>query len=191
MKNIFLAFTAMATLAACTVAHPVASPQLTFANYTPIPLNVQSADVAESFKSKTVQGDISGQFVLAPSEAVKRYGANRFKGGVGADGQFTLDIQDSFVTVKQIEQKNKVLGWSGVGKEDEYRVYLQVQVVAQPSGFNGRQSTTIKFDRTLVMPASVTLAEREMRQTRFLEKLISDLDARVNEAIDQTPAIRG
>jgi pantothenate synthetase len=66
-----------------------------------------------------------------------------------------------------------------------------VRVTAQPSGFNGRQSTTIKFDRTLVMPSSVTLAERDMRQTKFLEQLISDLDKRVNEAVDQTPAIRG
>jgi hypothetical protein len=156
-----------------------------------MPLNVHTTDVVESFKNKIVQNDISGQFVMAPNEAVKKYAANRFKGGVSTDGQFTLDIQDSFVTVHPIEQKNKVLGWSGVGKEDEYRVYLQVQVVAQPSGFNGRQSTTIKFDRTLVMPSSVTLAEREMRQTKFLERLIADLDARVNEAIDQTPAIRG
>ncbi len=190
MKARLLLFASVLTLGACVVAHPESTPQLTFANYTPQTLNVQSSSVAESFQGKVVQGDISGQFVMTPDEAVQKYAANRFKSANAVGGSFVLDIQDSFVTMRQIEQQNKVLEWADVGKEDEYRVFLQVQVVAQPSGFKGRQATTIKFDRTLVMPSSVTLAERDMRQTRFLEKLISDLDARVNEALDQTPSIR-
>jgi hypothetical protein len=36
----------------------------------------------------------------------------------------------------------------------------------------------------------VTLAEREMKQVQFLEQLVSDVDKRVNESLDQTPAIR-
>lgn len=186
----FWLYASVLALGACTVAHPESTPQLTFANYAAQSLNVASSSVVESFKGKQVQGDISSQFVMAPNEAVQKYAANRFKSANAADGSFVLDIQDSFVTMRQIEQQNKVLEWADVGKEDEYRIFLQVQVVAQPSGFQGRQATTIKFDRTLVMPSSVTLAEREMRQTKFLEKLIADLDARVNEALDQTPAIR-
>jgi hypothetical protein len=67
---------------------------------------------------------------------------------------------------------------------------LQLRVVSQPAGFAGRQSTTIKMDRTLVMPSSVTLAEREKRQTEFLERMIADVDKRVSEAMDHTPALR-
>lgn len=177
--------------AGCAISHPAKPPQLTFANYTPIILNVQTPTVLETFKSKTDTADVSGQFVMSPSEAFKTYAASRFKGGGAMGGEFTLDIQESFVHITQIEQDSKVLRATGFGKEDQYRVYMQVNVAVQPSGFNGRQSTTIKMDRTLVMPSSVTLQERDMRQTRFLEKLIHDLDKRVNEAIDQTPAIRG
>lgn len=190
-KFMLLSFGAALALSACAVAHPQSTPQLTFANYTPLSLSVQSANVVETYKTKTRADDVSGQFVMAPSEAVKAYAANRFKAAGAPDGAFTLDIEETFVTVRQIDQKNKVLEWSGVGKEDEYRVYLQVRVVAQPSGFKGQQSTTIRFDRTLVMPSSTPLVDRDMRQTRFLEQLISDLDKRVNEALDQTPAIRG
>jgi hypothetical protein len=186
-----LMVSAACLLSACTVAHPESSPQLTFANYAPITMNAQSVEVVDTYKSKVKPDDISSQFVMAPADAVKRYAQNRFKSSGAPSGSFALEIEESFVTLRQIDQQNKVLEWSGVGKEDEYRVYLQVRVTAQPSGFNGRQSTTIKFDRTLVMPSSVTLAERDMRQTKFLEQLISDLDKRVNEAVDQTPAIRG
>ena len=196
MKNRFLLYSAIASLglfyvSGCTTAHPTQSPQLTFENYAPISLNVLATNIQESYKNKIDEKDVSGQFVLAPSEAIKKYAQNRFKAAGAGDGQFTIDIQESFVHMRQIEQKNVVLEWADVGKEDEYRIYIQVNVVAQPPGFKGRQSTTIKMDRTLIMPSSVTLAQREMRQTKFLETLISDLDKRVNDAIDQTPAIRG
>ena len=190
MKNKLLCFAALATLAACSNMHPEPTPQLTFANYTPQRLNVQASIVEEAYEQPNDPQDISGQFVLAPSEAVKRYAANRWQAGQNGDGQFAITIQDARVHVRQIDQQNKALAWSGVGKEDEYRVIVKLLVTSQPNGFQGKQSTTIKMDRTIVMPSSVTLAEREMRQTKFLEQLISDIDKRINETLDQTPAIR-
>lgn len=190
MKKKLMAFAAVGVLASCANVHPAPSPQLTFANYAPVTLNAQTAEVVEAYETPNDPQDVSGQFVLAPSEAVKRYAANRWKAGTAPDGTFTITLQDARVHVNQISQNNKVLEWSGVGKEDEYRLMMKVMVTAAPSGFQGRQSTTIKMDRTLVMPSSVTLSEREMRQTKFLEKLIADLDKRINEALDQTPAMR-
>lgn len=190
MKNILLSFAAIGTLAACTYAHPNASPQLTFSQYTPMNLNAQNVGVEEAYIQPNDPQDVSGQFVLAPSEAIKRYAANRFHSSGATTGSFSVVIEDARVHMRQIDQRNKVLEWSGVGKEDEYRLMMQLRVVAQPDGFNGRQSTTIKMDRTLIMPSSIDLAERELRQTQFLEKLISDVDARVEEAIAQTPAIK-
>jgi hypothetical protein len=190
MKKSLMAFAAVAVLAACTNMHPEPSPQLTFANYAPQTLNVQSSDVVEAYQNPNDPQDVSGQFVLAPSEAIKRYAANRFRAGGSPGGSFTISIQDARVHVRQIDQNSKVLKWADVGTEDEYHLFMTLLVTAAPDGFNGRQNTTIKMDRTLVMPSSVTLAEREMRQTKFLEKLIADVDARVTEAMDQTPAIR-
>lgn len=190
MKKTLMIFAAVAALSACTYAHPEQAPQLTFSQYAPMNLNVQSADVQEAYSTPNDPEDISGQFVLAPSEAVKRYAANRFHSSGAADGNFTLVLEDARVHVRQIKQDSKVLKWADVGTEDEYRVLLQLKVVSQPSGFQGRQNSTIKMDRTLVMPSSVTLSEREDKQTAFLEKLIDDVDKRIQEALDATPAIR-
>ncbi len=175
----------------CAISQPSAPPQLTFANYAPVYLNVSQVQILDGFRGKSNSSDVSGQFVMPPNEAIKTYASRRFQNNGMGDGQFILDIEESFVNFRQIKEDSKVLRATGFGTEDEYRVFVQVRVTAQPSGFNGRQSTTIKMDRTLVMPSSVTLAERDMRQTKFLETLISDLDKRVNEAIDLTPAIRG
>jgi hypothetical protein len=181
---------AAVTLLAGCAAPGSPSPQLTFANYEPVSLNVQTVAVTEAYINPNDPDNIASQFVLPPSEAVKRYAANRFKESSRADGEFAIAIEDARVHMRQIKQDSKVLQWSGVGQEDEYRVMLQLKVTSQPSGFKGRQTTTVKMDRTLVMPSSVTLSEREMRQTQFLEKMIADVDARINEALDQTPAIR-
>ncbi|PZQ48090.1 MAG: hypothetical protein DI551_02120 [Micavibrio aeruginosavorus] len=193
MKKILLGAAAVALLGAgaCTINGAKPAPQLSFANYQPVTLNVMSADVVESFNNANDAQDVSSQFVITPAEAVRRYAGNRWKASGSGDGTFTIVIEDSRVHVRQIPQNNKVLKWADAGTEDEYHVYLGLRVTPQPSGFNGRMGpTTIKMDRTLVMPSSVTLEEREMRQVAFLEKLIADVDVRINDAVNAAPAIR-
>lgn len=189
MRKYLLSAIAVGVLSAC-VSPGAPAPQLTFANYPQVTLNTASANVVESYANPNDPQDISGQFVLAPAEAVKRYAANRYKAAPASSGDFTITIEDARVHMKQIDQKNKVLEWSGVGKEDEYSVTMRLRVDVQPDGMMGRQTTSIKMDRTLVMPSSVTLAEREDRQTKFLEKLIADIDSRIGDALDQSPAVR-
>ena len=68
---------------------------------------------------------------------------------------------------------------------------LQLRVTPQPNGFSGRPGpTTIKMERTLIMKSGVALEEREDKQIAFLEKLIADVDAKVQTALDDVPAIR-
>ncbi len=190
MRKYLLCAAALAALSGCALTPAAPSPQLSFANYTPIRLNTASADVQEAYEVANDPKDIAGQFVLPPAEAVKRYAANRFNAAHTGNGVFTIAIEDARVYLNELNEENKVLDWSGIGKEDEYHVMLRLRVTMQPDGMSGRQNTTIKMDRTLVMPSSVTLAERDMRQTRFLEKLIADVDARIGEALDQSPAMR-
>lgn len=190
MKKSLLAVAAIAVLASCASHQGMPAPQMTFSNYQTVMLNVQSAAVDEQYLQPNDPQDVSGQFVIAPSEAVKRYAAKRYQAAGSGTGLFTLVIEDARVHMRQLNQDNKVLSWSGVGKEDEYHLYLQLKVVTTPDGMQGRSTTTIKMDRTLVMPSSVTLADREMRQVQFLEKLMADVDVKIADALDATPNIR-
>lgn len=194
MKKILMTAAAVAVLAggvtACANTNVSTSPQLTFSNYQPMTLNVGTADVVEAFTNPNDPNDVSSQFVVAPAEAIKRYAANRFRASGVGDGRFTIAIEDSRVHLRQIKQESKVLSAMDAGTEDEYRVMLVLKVISSPSGFQGKQETTIKMERTLVMRSSVALAEREMRQIRFMEQLVSDVDARIGDTLNQTPAIR-
>ncbi len=194
MKKILMTAAAVAVLAggvaACASRGASTAPQLTFANYAPISLNVQSSGVTEAYTNPNDPNDVSSQFIVTPAEAIKRYAANRYQSSGAAGGQFTIEIQDSRVHLREIKQDSKVLAAMDAGTEDEYHVWLQLRVTMAPSGFQGSQSTTIKMDRTLVMRSSVPLAEREMKQIQFLEKLVADVDAKIGEALQTMPAMR-
>ena len=178
-------------VAACTNIAASPAPQLTFANYQTQTLNVASSSVSEAYIMADDKQDVSEQFVVAPAEAVKRYAARRFQAAGTGDGYFTIAIEDARVHFRQIAQENKTLKWADIGQEDEYRVILQLRVTPQPNGFSGRPGPiTIKMERTLIMKSGVTLEEREGKQIAFLEKLIADVDAKIQTALDDVPAIR-
>lgn len=195
MKKTLMSVAAIAILAgaaACTSytfgGDP--TPQLTFANYQPVQLNVARTAVEEAYIMPNDPEDISGQFVVAPAEAVKRYAANRFQARGASDGDFTLTIEDARVHMTVLKEDNRVLKWSGVGQEDEYRVFLKVKVTPRPDHVVRAPSTSIRMERTLVMPSSTTLGSREMKQVTFLEKMIADMDAKIMQLLDETPSIR-
>lgn len=193
MRHKLLGAAALAVLAVagCTNIAASPAPQLSFENYPAIPLNVATANVEEAYILQGDKQDVSSQFVVSPAEAVRRYAAKRFQARGTPGGYFTISIEDARVHFQQIAQNNKALKWADIGTEDEYRVFLQLRVTPQPDGFNGRPGPiTIKIERTLVMKSSVTLKEREDRQIAFLEKLIADVDGKIQVALDQVPAIR-
>lgn len=195
MRKILMSAAAIALLAgaaACTsyTAGGDPSPQLTFANYQTVQLNVARTDVREAYEVPNDPQDISSQFVVSPAEAVKRYAENRFMARGTPDGDFTIEILDARVHMNVLKEESRVLKWAGAGQEDEYRVFLKVKVTPRPDGVLRAASTIIRHERTLVMPSSATLAEREMKQIDFLEKLIADVDSKIMELLDSTPSIK-
>ncbi len=192
MKKALLGACALALLAGAGCANNAGppAPQLTFAQYQPIVLNVQSAGVSEQYINPNDPQNMASQFVVPPAEAIKRYAAQRYRALPASSGNFDIVIEDARVHMRQIAQESRVLEWSGVGQEDEYRLILQLRVTPQPEGTLRVSPSTIKMERTLVMPSSVTLAEREQRQIEFLEKLIADLDVKMGEVLSSVPSIR-
>ncbi len=177
--------------AACArTPHPegMPGPAMTFQNYEPLRLNVQDVVVESTYNPAADPKDISTQFVMRPDDALKSYGTRRFT-AKGVSGHFTMTIEDARVYQKELPQDNRVLKWSGVGQEDEYEVNTRVKISPVPDGAIQAPSTTIKITRTLVMPSKVSLAEREMRQTEFLEKLIRDIDSQIVKTLNDMPGL--
>lgn len=179
-------------LSGCAMSSPEGkpAPRLGFEQYQTQSLHVAQIGLTERYLVENDPNDVAGQFVIAPNEAIKQYVARRFaSNGMGA-GRFDVVIRDARVHLNALKQDNKVLQWSGIGQEDEYKVSLEVDIVTLPDGVMGAQKSTIKMSRTLVMPSSVPLSDREQRQLNFMEKLIRDVDAAIQKILDDIPSIR-
>src|SRR5688572_10977169 len=105
MNKIILTLAGLLVLASCaSTAHVGGLPaaRLTFENYTPMTLNAATSTVTEDYEVANDPKDISGQFVVPPSEAVKLYAARRFLASGTGNGQFTISIEDARVHLEQL-----------------------------------------------------------------------------------------
>lgn len=175
--------------AGCATYDGQPSPTLSFENYAPVMLNVQGMNIQEDYLVKSDPKDVAGQFVIPPNEAIRQYISRRFQSSGTGSGQFNVVIEDARVHFNELKEDNRVLNWSGIGQEDEYEIFVRIKVTPMPDGARASASTYIKMNRTLVMPSSVTVTEREMRQIQFMEKLIADIDASVMKTIGDVPGI--
>jgi hypothetical protein len=157
-------------------------PELTFENLPPVTLNASAVDFVLNYNPGEDKQDISSRFVMTPGDALRRYTAHRYVAG-GGDQTLRVMLDQGSIHIRELKQKNSALKWADIGTEDEYELNMAVRVV--PIASDRREGTSMqwKFRRTLVMPQSVSLAEREKRQLEFLEKLMADIDKSMMEGL--------
>lgn len=184
LNSFFMLFAAVAVLAGCSSTNLDGrpTPQFAFENKTPVPLRVEKVDFVLNYNPGSDPQDISGRFAISPTEALRRYTASRYK-AIGGENTLRVTVEQASMHLREIKQKNSALKWADIGTEDEYELNMTVRAVpVRPDRTEGT-SAQWKFRRTLVMPQSVSLAEREKRQIEFIEKLMADIDASMMPAL--------
>lgn len=175
-------------LSACT-STPASSgkplPELTFTNITPYHVQASHVEVETKYTPGADPKDVASTFAVSPDVAVRRYAENRLQPG-GQPGGFKFVIEDARVYQTVIKPDNKVVNWVGAGNQDQYELFLKLSLyytddVGMQSGRKGEMS----FNRTLTMPSSVSLSEREARQMEFLDMLMKDVDVAVMKALSE------
>lgn len=183
---ILLATVSVLSVTACTSAPTSASgpsPELSFTNITPYHVDAARVDVENTYVPGSDPKDIASTFPVSPDVAVRRYAENRLQPG-GQRGALKFIIEDARVYQTEIVPDNKVVNWMGAGKQDQYEIFLKLKLhYTDDLGMQEGRQGEISFNRTLTMPASVSLAEREKRQLEFLDQLMKDVDASVSKAL--------
>lgn len=174
-------------LAGCSSTATGSKPvqELSFTNITPYHVQASRVDVETKYVPGADPKDMASSFAVAPDVAVRRYAENRLQPG-GQTGGLKFVIEDARVYQRVIKPDNKVVNWMGAGNQDQYEIFLKLSLyytddVGVQSGRKGEMS----FNRTLTMPASVSVAEREKRQMEFLDKLMKDVDTGVMKALSE------
>lgn len=179
-------------LAGCTSfpkpeGKPVAEP--TFQNYEPVLLNISTVDIVNQVALgqtiATSSNSSNGNFVYPVDIAISNYANARFQGN-GTPGRFVFEILDARQSYRLLEQDNAVLRFTQLGREDEYRFNVILRLTPYSETGLKRESVTLNFERTLILPNSLSIAEREKRQVEFLEKFIREIDDRVIGSLSET-----
>ncbi|MEM6780978.1 MAG: hypothetical protein AAF569_03855 [Pseudomonadota bacterium] len=172
-------------LSACTeTPHPRGKPvaHQTYSHIGTIGVAAKSVDIQQVYDPLQLRSDISGEMALPPHVAIMDYARNRYVAKGGED-IFRLVLEQASVTQREIPQANKWVSWTGLADEDEYRFFIVVSAYrVSPGAFSG-PGVTIKMDRTLVIPQRKSIAEREEIQRDFVDKIIRDLDDRIELAL--------
>ncbi len=189
--NVFLlSFLCMAVfLLGCTSPVPSREgqpiPALTFEHMAPLFLNVGHVSVENAYDPQIDPADISSRFPVPPDIALRRYAEARLQAqGVGGD-TLKFIIEDARVHQDVIAPDNVLLNWMGSGGEDRYTVLLKLRMyTVSPEGGEGAHSI-LTFQRSLQIPESASLGEREHKQFRFMESVMGDVDRGVSEVLQR------
>lgn len=191
LRCILLVSACVLGLAACT-STPVSttSPQqeLSFTNVPPYHVNAARVEVETRYVAGADPKDVASSWAVSPDVAVRRYAENRLQPSdmPGQTGALKFVIDDARVYKTMIQPDNKVVNWVGAGNQDQYEMFLKLAIYyTDDVGMQTGRKGELSFNRTLTMPASVSLAEREKRQLQFLEQLMKDVDVAVAKALSE------
>lgn len=187
MYSAFL-FLTVCGVSACSTAIPADTrPQqeLSFTQITPYHVQAARIDIESTYVPGSDPKDVASDFPVAPDVAVRRYAENRLQ-VAGTSGGLKFIIEDARIHYNQIEQENKIVNWMGAGKQDQYELFMRLNIYyTNDVGLQEGRQGTFNFNRTLTMPSSVSMAEREERQLMFMEQLMKDVDVAVTKALTE------
>lgn len=160
-------------------------PTLTYTHLMPYKVQGGSVKVMQSAVIDAASDAAMQGFIMRPDTLLNRYAKARF---MGVEQDYSLPQKAVFnieqlSLVKKSDEQNIVGILSGAAV-DYYT--LNVFVSLTPMAENGRvmKPYTIKLKRELLVPERSSLAEREMLEFEFLEKMIDDIDAKITVFMD-------
>lgn len=179
MKTKLLSLTALVLVAACTTSQGLPPPDLTFDHVPTQTVTASFINVSRTYDPFQDPNDVAMKMAVPPHVALERYLNKRFQADQSQTDSLRITIEDGRTTVREIRQDNKLLSATDIGTQDEYTVRMKIKL--QPFSSSNVPGAGIehRFERTLVMPQNVSLAEREMRQVQFIEKMVQDMDAKI------------
>ena len=120
---------------------------------------------------------------VTPSDAIRRWANERVR-AMGAGGTMRVIIKDASITETALAPTTGVRGAFTTDQSERYDGRLSVDLVVEvPSRrFQGYTGATVA--RTISVPENVSLQGREDAWHSLVERMMADLNAKLEEGID-------
>jgi hypothetical protein len=184
LRPAVLAIAATLALGACTSAPPrPQARQISFANLAPISFDVARIEVVQQYQPPQVPPNVDHLTPVPPSDAIRRWANERVR-AMGASGTMRVIIKDASITETSLKPTTGVRGAFTTDQSERYDGRLSVDLVVEvPSRqFQGYTGATVS--RTISVPENVSLQGREDAWHSLVERMMADLNAKLEEGID-------
>ena len=173
-------------LGGCAAAPPPpvqAAARLSFEDIQPLAVNASLIDIVNQYDPSADPKDVSSLFPAQPDIVLRRYAEKRLAAG-GSGPVLRFVIENGRVYHHREASDSQVGRWLQIGGTDHYDVLMRVRLEAVPAdGIFPGESTTLNFRRTLGLPESMSIAEREAEQIELLETMVEDIDRGVTDTL--------
>jgi hypothetical protein len=150
---------------------------------------VNTANIAVETKYDPLANpkDVSSTFPTPPDLALKRYAETRLK-AAGGQGTLHFVIEDASVFKDAMQSPNEMARWVNVDNKERYTAVLSIGLYRDSTGSMapGATGTRLKAERTLTIPANVSLDERDRHLQGFMAQMLTDIDRSVTAALTDT-----
>lgn len=173
-------------VAACSTAAPVdrdSVAAITAKMNVPYYVNASHVSVESKYNAMGNREDISMTLPMPLDTAVKNYALNRFH-AAGVDGVLHVVIEEASVFMAHEESPSAIASWVGAGSRDRYTAVVKLRLFRESSSIGpGAMGTALRAERSVAMPADISLDERDERLREFTTELLADLDKAATESI--------
>ena len=184
LRPAVLAIAATLALGACTSTPPrPQARQISFANLAPISFDVARIEVVQQYQPPQVAPNVDHLTPIPPSDAIRRWANERVR-AMGTSGTMRVIIKDASITETHLAGTTGVRGAFTTDQSERYDGRLSVDLVVEvPSRrFQGYTGATVA--RTISVPENVSLQGREDAWHSLVERMMADLNAKLEEGID-------
>jgi len=184
LRPAVLAIAATLALGACTSAPPrPQARQISFANLAPISFDVAKIEVVQQYQPPQVAPNVDHLTPVPPSDAIRRWANDRLR-AMGSSGTMRVVIKDASIMETHLKPTTGIRGAFTTDQSERYDGRLSVDLVVEvPSRrFQGYTGATVA--RTISVPENVSLQGREDAWHGLVEKMMADLNAKLEEGID-------
>ena len=175
-------------LAGCTTTATSAGkpvPEMTFAQLAPFYVNAHTISIETSYDPMADRDDIASTFPTPPDIALRRYAEVRLRPAASGQGILHYVIEDARVDYSNFRVQGHLAELIHNNGRDRYDVRMKLRLYKTFPDGSISQQVTLTLERPLTLPESMSVAEREMAQFKFLEEMMKDVDVAVVNALQQ------
>lgn len=179
-------------LAACTTSVPETKPvpEMTFDYLGSFPVRVAAVDIEDRYDPERDAADVSSSFPTPPDILLRRYAETRLK-AAGEEGTLRFIIEDTHIHHSLVQPAGNLTLWMGMNRKDLYEVDMKVRMYTVSEGGIEGPHSVLNLQRSIAIPQSYSVDERDQEKFKFLELLMKDVDKAVTDTLANKMGLAG